>query len=154
MRAMCFSRQKGAATASTVSTRDEHGNKVEATTRTWVSSRSPVRWGRNDDKTIELVPARKAYRVGEKAQVLIASPFEDATQALVSIERGDVLSTEVITLRSNSHIYEFELLPEHAPNIYVGVFLLNPAGEDRPFADWRMGTDAVASGPRAIRAQY
>ena len=134
-----FQPPEGGSYSITVSTRDELGNEAEATARTWVSSRSPVRWGRSSDKSFELVPARKNYRVGEMAQVLIASPFQDATRALISIERGDVLSTEVITLTSNSPIHEFEILPEHAPNIYVSVFLLNPAGKDRPFADWRVG---------------
>lgn len=130
-----------------VSTEDRLGNPASATARVWAWGSSYIRWGRDYDKSIDLIPARKDYRVGEIAQVLITSPFQDATQALVSIERGDVLSTEVITLRSNSHIYEFEILPEHAPNIYVGVFLLNPAGEDRPFADWRMGTAQLQVDP-------
>ncbi|MCY3916297.1 MAG: MG2 domain-containing protein [Chloroflexi bacterium] len=130
-----------------VSTEDKLGNPASATARIWAWGSSYIRWGRDSDKTIDLIPARKDYRVGDIAQVLIASPFQDATQALISIERGDVLSTEVVTLTSNSHIHEFEILPEHAPNVYVGVFLLNPAGEDRPFADWRMGTAQLQVDP-------
>ena len=122
-----------------VSTRDELGNRVSATTRAWVSSRSYVRWGNDDDKAIEVVADKNAYRVGDKAQVLIASPFQGAAQALISIERGDVLSTELVTLESNSHIHEFEILPEHAPNIFVSVFLIKPVDEHNPFAAWRMG---------------
>ena len=122
-----------------VSTQDEQGNKVSATTRAWVSSRSFVRWRKDDDKTIELVADKQEYRVGDKAQVLIASPFQGAAQALISIERGDVLSTELVTLENNSHIHEFEILPEHAPNIFVSVFLLKPADEHNPVAAWRMG---------------
>ena len=79
--------------------------------------------------------------------MLIASPFQSATQALITIERGDVMSTEVVTLENNSHIHEFEILPKHAPNIFVSVFLLNPADEDRPFADWRMGTTQLQVDP-------
>lgn len=122
-----------------VSARDELGNKISATTRTWVSSRSYVRWRKDDDKTIDLVADKREYRVGDKAQVLIASPFQGRAQALISVERGDVLSTELVTLESNSHIYEFEILPEHAPNIFVSVFLLKPADEHNPVAAWRMG---------------
>ena len=122
-----------------VSTLDELGNKVSATTRAWVSSRSYVRWGNDDDKSIELVADRNEYRVGDRAQVLIASPFQGAAQALISIERGDVLSTELVTLDSNSHIHEFEILPEYAPNIFVSVFLIKPVDEHNPVATWRMG---------------
>ena len=129
----------GGAFKVSISTRDKLGNSVSATTRSWVSSSSHVRWGNEDDKTIELVSDKKNYRVGETAQVLIASPFQGAAQALISIERGDVLSTELVTLESNSHIHEFEILPEHAPNIYVSVFLLKPVDEHNPVAAWRMG---------------
>ena len=122
-----------------VSTRDEQGNKISATTRAWVSSRSFVRWRKDDDKTIDLVADKREYRVGDKAQVLIASPFQGRAQALISVERGDVLSTELVTLENSSHIYEFEILPEHAPNIFVSVFLLKPADEHNPVAAWRMG---------------
>ena len=122
-----------------VSSRDERGYKISATTRAWVSSRSFVRWRKDDDKAIDLAADKRNYRVGDKAQVLIASPFQGAAQALISIERGDVLSTELVMLESNSHIYEFEILPEHAPNIFVSAFLLKPANEGNPVANWRMG---------------
>lgn len=122
-----------------VSTHDEQGNRVSATTRAWVSSRSFVRWRKDDDKTIELVADKQEYRVGDKAQVLIASPFQGAAKALISIERGDVLSVELVTLESNSHIHEFEILPEHAPNVFVNVFLIKPADERNSVADWRQG---------------
>ena len=55
-----------------------------------------------NDRVIELVPAQSDYRIGETAKVLITSPFPGAAQALVTIERGEVLHTEVLTLRSNS----------------------------------------------------
>ena len=129
------------------STHDELGNKVSATTHAWVSSRKFVRWRNDNDKTIELVADKEAYRVGNKAQVLIASPFQGAAQALVSIERGDVLSAELVTLESNSHIYEFEILPEHAPNIFVSVFIIKPADERNPVADWRQGRTQLQVNP-------
>ncbi|MDE2637827.1 MAG: hypothetical protein OXI30_15800, partial [Chloroflexota bacterium] len=122
-----------------VSTHDEQGNKVSATTRAWVSSRSFVRWRNDNDKTIELVADKKEYRVGDTAQVLIASPFQGKAQALISIERGDVFSTELVTLESNSHIHEFKILPEHAPNIFISAFLIKPVDEHNPVAAWRMG---------------
>lgn len=122
-----------------VSTRDELGNEISATTRAWVSSSSFVRWRHESDKKIELIADRNDYRVGDRAQILIASPFQGAAQALISIERGDVLSTELVTLESNSHIHEFEILPEYAPNIFVSVILIKPAGEHNAVADWRMG---------------
>ena len=142
-----FQPSKGGRYLFTFSTRDQLGNAIRATAHSWVSSASYIPWGRSSDKTIDLVPAREDYRVGDMAQVLIASPFQSPTQALISIERGDVFSTDVVTLASNSHIHEFEILPEHAPNIFVSVFLLNPADEHNSFADWRMGSAELQVDP-------
>ena len=95
--------------------------------------------GGANDHAIDIIPARSNYAIGDVAQVLIASPFQGATQALVSIERGDVLSVERLDLHGTSHIYEFEILPQHAPNIFVSVFLLKPADELGDVVDWRLG---------------
>ena len=130
---------KGGVFIISVDTRDKLGNAVTASARSWVSSSSFVPWRQESDRTIELVPARQQYRIGETAQVLIASPFQGAVQALITIERGDVLSTELVTLTSNSHIHEFEILPQHAPNIFVSVFLIKAVDGDNPVAAWRMG---------------
>ena len=82
-----------------VSARDDAGNAVRAATYSWVSSPSYVSWRQENDKTIDLVPERSEYSVGDTAKVLITSPFEGRTEALVSIERGDVLNVEQLTLR-------------------------------------------------------
>ncbi len=142
-----FQPPSGGAFDIVVSTRDKLGKRISASTRTWVSSSRQVSWRQNSDHSIDLIPARKQYRIGDTAEILIASPFEGAVQALVSIERGDVLSTELITLESNSHIHEFEIQPNHAPNIFVSVFIVKPAGADDSPAAWRMGITELQVDP-------
>ncbi len=130
-----------------VATRDKLGNVISASTRTWVSGSRHVSWRQNQDHSIELIPARKQYRIGDTAEILIASPFQGAAQALVSIERGDVLSTKLVALESNSHIHKFEIQPNHAPNIFVSVFIVKPADADHPVANWRMGITELQVDP-------
>lgn len=142
-----FRPPKGGSFSIMVSTRDALGKEISATTHSWVASSSYVRWRNDSDKKIELIADRNDYRVGDRAQILIASPFQGAAQALISIERGDVLSAELVTLKSNSQIHEFEILPEHAPNIYVSVILIKPADERNPVADWRMGVTELQVDP-------
>ena len=122
-----------------VSARDGAGNLVRSATYSWVSSGTFVPWRQMNNRSIDLVPERTDYSVGERAKILIASPFQGTTEALISIERGDVLSVEQVTLKSNSQIYEFEIQPEHAPNIFVSVFLLKPVDEFNSIASWRIG---------------
>ena len=123
-----------------VTGRDTLGNQVRTATYSWVSSPDYVSWRQENSNSLQLVPDRVlVLNIGESAKILIASPFQGQTEALISIERGDVLSAELITLTSNSHIYEFEILPRHAPNIFVNVFLVKPADEENATAAWRLG---------------
>ena len=135
-----FRPQTGGSYKIIVTTSDAAGNQARAATYAWVSSPDYVSWRQANDQTISLRPERTDYSVGDTAKVLIASPFPGVAEALISIERGDVLQVEQVTLASNSHIYEFEILPQHAPNIFVSVFLIKPADERNPVAAWRIGT--------------
>ncbi len=120
---------------------DSAGNEVTTVTYAWIAGDGFVPWGggSDDDIQIDLVPGKRAYRVGDRAKVLITSPYAGETQALIAIERGDVLHAEVLSINGSSHVYEFDVLPEHAPNIYVSVFLMKAADENYAVASWRMG---------------
>ena len=112
---------------------------MNSATYVWVSGSSYVSWGRDSDAHVALIPERETYQVGEKAKVLIASPFQGVTEALISIERGGVMDIERVTMENNSLMYDFEILPEHAPTIFVNAFLLKPAREAGVSADYRVG---------------
>lgn len=122
-----------------VTTRDSAGNQVRAATYAWVSGPDYVSWRQENDNTIDLAPEQTEYSVGDTAKVLIASPFQGEAEALISIERGDVLHVEQLMLTSNSQIYEFEILPQYAPNVFVNVFLIKPVDERNSVAAWRIG---------------
>ena len=127
-----------------VTTRDSAGNQVRAATYAWASGPDYVSWRQRNDNAIDLRPEQTEYSVGDTAKILIASPFQGETEALISIERGDVLHVEQVTLTSNSQIYEFEILPQYAPNIFVSVFLIKPADEQNAVASWRIGMTQLA----------
>lgn len=122
-----------------VSTRDAAGFQARAATYAWVSGADYVSWRQENNNTIQLVPESTNYSVGDRAKILIASPFQGRAEALISIERGDVLSTERVSLNSNSQIYEFEILPRYAPNIFVNVFLVKPRDANHETVSWRAG---------------
>jgi alpha-2-macroglobulin len=122
-----------------VSSRDEVGTEVRASSFSWVSSREYVSWRQDNDESVDLVPEQTEYSVGDTAKVLITSPYQGTSEALISIERGDIITVEHITMESNSHIYEFEILPEYAPNVYVSVFIVKAVDETNPIASYRMG---------------
>ncbi|MCA9914794.1 MAG: hypothetical protein KC496_15680, partial [Anaerolineae bacterium] len=122
-----------------VTTRDENGNAVTSSTYLWVSSREYVSWRQQNSNRIELVSDKEDYTVGETAQILITSPFQGTAEALITVERGDVLKMERITMESNSTIYELPIEAGYSPNIFVSVMIVKGVDENNPVAGFRMG---------------
>jgi uncharacterized protein YfaS (alpha-2-macroglobulin family) len=123
----------------TARSRDAQGNQVVASSTMWVSSTEYVSWRQQNSNRIDLIPDAEQYSVGDTAEILITSPFQGSAEALVTVERGDVLLTEHVTLTSNSFVYEVPITPEFAPNIYVSVMLVKGVDENNPVAAFRMG---------------
>ncbi|MCU0511631.1 MAG: Ig-like domain-containing protein [Anaerolineae bacterium] len=122
-----------------VETRDAAGNAIKASTMLWVSSREYVSWRQQNSNRIDLIADQDDYSVGDTAEILITSPFQGAAEALVTVERGRVLSVERITLEGNSAIYRLPITEDHAPNVFVGVLVIKGVDENNPVAGFRMG---------------
>jgi hypothetical protein len=122
-----------------VTTRDEAGNEVAASAYLWVSSNQYVTWRQQNSNRIDLVADASDYDVGDTAQILITSPFQGASEALIVVARGDVLEFERITMDSNSYLYELPILPEYSPNIFVSAFIVHGVDETNPIAGFRYG---------------
>ncbi len=122
-----------------ISSVDEAGNTVRASTTLWVSSREYVSWRQQNSNRIDLITDGDTYQVGDTAEILITSPFQGATEALVTVERGDVLLSERFTMESNSYVYRLPITPDMAPNVFVSVFLVKGVDETNPVAAFRMG---------------
>src|SRR5690606_39275767 len=119
---------------------DDAGNTQRGSAFVWVSGDEFVAWRQNNNSRIELVADRTLYQPGETAEVLIASPFQGSdVQALVTVERGSILTHEVITLESNSMVYELPLDGSHAPNVFVSVVIVKGADDTNPIPGFAVG---------------
>lgn len=123
----------------TAVTRDERGNEIRASNTVWVSSQEYVSWRQQNSNRIDLVANAQDYEVGDTAEILITSPFQGTTEALVTVERGDVLYYERITMDSNSFVYTLPITDDFAPNVFVSVVLVKGVNENNPVAAFRMG---------------
>ena len=131
------------------------GNSSELEMETRASSSSHDSGPSVDDQGFEeidpirLIGEKTRFKVGERAKIQIKSPFAGEAQALVTIERANIISHDVITLHSNSQTYEFEILPEHVPNIYISAFTVNAtsADEHHPIAAYQMGITELRAEP-------
>jgi uncharacterized protein YfaS (alpha-2-macroglobulin family) len=118
---------------------DERENEVRSATYMWVSSSKYVNWSQENNNRFDLVADKKSYRVGETAQVLIATPFQGEATALVTIERGGVLEHKVLTLKSNSEMLSLPIAAQHVPNVYVSVVVVKGVDKTNPAPAFRVG---------------
>ena len=80
---------------------------------------------------VKLTADQEKYLPGQTANIFIPNPFGESVQALVTVERGKVLSAEVLTLGASGSTYSLDLTDEHAPNVYVAATLLGPDNQFR-----------------------
>lgn len=105
-----------------------------------------ISWYFSDDDTVSLLADKYEYKIGDTARILVQSPFEKAT-AIVTVEREDIKTSQVVSLDSNSKPIEIPILEEYAPNVYVSVVLLRP----RSSLETEKNTDESDPGrPRAL----
>lgn len=121
---------------------DDAGNSTGSSVFVWVSAADPtefVAWPRENNDRIELVADKTLYEPGDTAHILVPSPFTGPVQALLTVERGGVVSAEVITLTGNSETIEIPIREEHIPNIFVGVVIAKGIDETNPTPAIRIG---------------
>lgn len=111
---------------------DSRGNLVRSGTYLWISSDTYVNWGRENHPRINLVPDRERYRPGDIASILVPLPVQGPASALLTVERGRMLEQRVFTLSGSSDRIQLRIAPEHAPNVFVSVFVAVPATRDTP----------------------
>ena len=79
-------------------------------------------WMQDDSNDLELVADRPVYEPGQKAKILVKSPWPTA-DGLLTIEREGIVSARRIHLAGSSSTLEVPITEEMAPNTYVSVLL-------------------------------
>jgi len=117
--------------------RDDAGHTITSSAYTWVYG-GDVFWGINDTNRIDLIADKSSYKPGDTASILVAAPYK-GMRALMTIERGSVIEHKLLTLAGTTELLQVPLKAEYAPNIYISVVLIKPAGDDVPVPDLRVG---------------
>ncbi len=121
--------------------RDSHENEIRASTYFWVwGGEEYVSWRQESNNRITLVADKKEYQVGDVAEILVPSPYSGTVYALVTIERGHIMESEVRQFRGNSEVVRVPIGTEDVPNIFVSVLIVQ-GSEQAPdgIASFRMG---------------
>jgi uncharacterized protein YfaS (alpha-2-macroglobulin family) len=117
--------------------RDDAGHTIVSGAYTWAYG-GDVFWGVNDTNRVDLIADKASYKPGDTASVLVTAPYA-SMRALMTIERGSVIEHKLLTLAGTTELIKVPLKAEYAPNIYVSVVLIKPAGGDVPVPDLRVG---------------
>lgn len=106
-----------------VEAKDKRGNELLSHSYFYVSGSSYVAWERTNDDKIELVADKAMYKPGDRANILVKSPYEEAI-ALVSVEREGIISHYTTKLVGSAPQIDLPIAKEHLPNVFVSVVLL------------------------------
>jgi len=110
---------------------DVYGGGARTQILLWVSGGENAAWPSLLNDQVKLTTGQDNYQPGQRAEVFIPNPFGESVQALVTVERGKVLSAEVLELGASGSTYSLDLTDEHAPNVYVAATLLGPDNQFR-----------------------
>jgi uncharacterized protein YfaS (alpha-2-macroglobulin family) len=117
--------------------RDDAGHTVKASAFTWAYGGDTF-WGINDTARTDLIADKDRYKPGETANILVTAPYK-GMRALMTIERGTVIEHKVLSLSGTTEVLHVPISADYAPNVYVSLVLIKPAGEDAPVPDVRVG---------------
>ncbi len=100
---------------------DEKGNEITTATRLW---RMVDGSGSFDFEypMLEGILDKKSYQPGEEAALLINTQYPE-NPVILTIEARDILSHRVIWPSGKTTKITIPVLPEYAPNVYIGLFM-------------------------------
>lgn len=137
-----------------VTSRDEAGREMSASTSTWVSNGDRWWFSQDNDDRIDLLPEKKEYQSGDIMRLQVRMPFPQAT-ALISIERDGVIESRVQTISSTNPVIELPVKPEYAPNVFVSALLIRGRNaEVAPTALVDLGKPAFKLGIAAVKVNW
>ncbi len=102
---------------------DGRKNLITTSTYVYVTGTDYVPWLRADDDALDLVADSETYKPGDKARIVIKSPYEKA-KALVTIERESILQSQVLEIKGSVVPIEIPITSDLIPNAYVSVLLV------------------------------
>ncbi|MBX3080889.1 MAG: Ig-like domain-containing protein [Anaerolineae bacterium] len=117
--------------------RDAREREARTVTTMWVQGPNGASWSR-DEKRLTLIADAKQYEPGQTASILVTSPFPEEVTALITVERADIMHSEVVKFTS-SYTFKLPLEELHAPNVFVSVVLFRASGDDNRLNDLRYG---------------
>jgi uncharacterized protein YfaS (alpha-2-macroglobulin family) len=113
------------------------GGKAETRVLIWVGGASAAAWPQLPNNKLELTPDASLYAPGDTATIFIPNPFPNGAKALITLERGKVMFSDVVEVTGSGISYPLNLGESEIPNVYFGVIIFGKDAAGQP--DYRQG---------------
>lgn len=117
-----------------ISARDGLGRLQQVTADLFVKGDTPMAWQKPKDETFSAVWSKKEYNPGERAELLLQSPFQNA-RALVVVNAPDRNRYHWVEVRGGKGIFAMDVEKEMSRSIQVQVLLHKSRGDYKMVAD-------------------
>ena len=137
-----FTPEEGGTYIAVATVTDAGGRQQFSSTTIWVADSGRIGWQIDPrDKTMDLTPDATSYAPGDTARVLVQSPFAEPVQAWLTIERGQLIEQQVITINGSSDVLEIPITAALAPNAFVTLTAIKGVDGDssNPYPEMRLG---------------
>jgi len=119
--------------------------KAKTQVMTWVGGSSAASWPKLPNSRLELVADSEVYEPGQNARIFIPNPFSEGAIALVTIERGEVMFSELKEISGSGVYYDYTIQEQDVPNIYFSVIIYDKSQEQ---IDYRQGVINLPVSPK------
>lgn len=117
--------KKGGSYRIVAEVKDASGRPAKAGTSLYAFSSTYINWPHSNNDRIDLIADKPEYKVGDTAKFLIKSPYQGkGVKALITVERENVITREVIDIESNAQPIEIPITADLIPNAYVSAVIV------------------------------
>ncbi len=102
---------------------DAKGNESISHSEIWVAGKEEQWFDVSDSDRIDLLPEKKSYEPGDRANLQLRMPFKEAT-ALVTVEREGIIDAFVIPISSLNPVISLPIKSVYAPNVFVSALVV------------------------------
>ncbi|MBN1258762.1 Ig-like domain-containing protein [Candidatus Peregrinibacteria bacterium] len=117
--------EKGGSYRVVAEAEDDNGRLAKAGASLYAFSDTYVNWPRSNNDKIEVVADKPMYKVGDTAKLLVKSPYQgEGVKALITVERENVITKQVLDVKSNAEAVEIPITKNLIPNAYVSAVII------------------------------
>jgi uncharacterized protein YfaS (alpha-2-macroglobulin family) len=111
-------------------------------------------WVPSDSDRIDILPQKNRYEPGEKAKLIVRSPYPVST-VLVTVEREGVLDSFVTEVHRDNPTIEVPLKGNYAPNVFISALALRGrVGDPKPTSILDLARPAMKMGITELKVGW